>query len=42
MRENGFVFRTGQRNHRAELVVNERPIEDYAEEYGDEPAGGKT
>jgi hypothetical protein len=34
MRNDGFVFPA----RRAQRVVGERPIDDYGDEYGDEPA----
>jgi hypothetical protein len=42
MTKNGIVFRTRRRNRHAELVVRERPTDDYADEYGDDPAGEET
>ena len=38
MTKTGFVSRTRQRNRRLRLVVSELTMEDYADEYGDEPA----
>jgi hypothetical protein len=42
MTKNGIVFGTRRRSCHAELVVSERLIDDYADEYGDEAEDEKT